>query len=348
MFRVLRASDKSESLEWDALVARLPENVRDIHFTSAYGRVQELLDINARLFVLTQGDSFIIQPFVVRHAGENRASEAIFDIASPYGYGGPISNDDRASAPHFQTCIADVARGAEFVCEYCRFHPLFASHQMPLALSSNIEQGKQVVVVVLDALDPSNVERRVRRGLHKARDFEFCKVPYNSVEKFCQLYDASMDRLGAKSHFRFSHEYIRAHFSELDAKLYRAKGNGGTRMLMVIGSGSVAYAHLLGSNGEAKYSGLDELLYYNAGITLRNDGFKLFHLGGGTTDEPDDSLLRFKKGFGGNPMRCYSYKRVFDNLTYDALTAKKIISEIDAHGRSSRATFFPAYRREFA
>ena len=40
-FHIFKASSPLESVAWDAAISHMPEVRRDIHFTSAYGRVQE-------------------------------------------------------------------------------------------------------------------------------------------------------------------------------------------------------------------------------------------------------------------------------------------------------------------
>jgi hypothetical protein len=168
--------------------------------------------------------------------------------------------------------------------------------------------------------------------------------------RFFQLYNASMDLKNASDQWRFPADYFDAHHEELGTYLYYATNDlGGARMLMVIaGENRIAYAQFLGSNGGAPRSGLDETLYWFAAEDLRRKGYVHFHLGGGRTSDPNDSLLFFKSGFSDLRHPLFSYKRIFDCDEYRTLEILKTAEEVETHGRASTSKFFPTYRREFA
>jgi hypothetical protein len=134
----------------------------------------------------------------------------------------------------------------------------------------------------------------------------------------------------------------------LDANLFQATDGVGDRMLMTIGGQWIAYAHLLGSNGEGRNSGLDEILYCDAARSLKRMGYRRFILGGGLTDSPDDTLLAFKSGFSDIKIFTGSYTRIFRPEDYAMLSDMKRAQEFAEIGRESLSTFFPAYRRETA
>lgn len=325
------------------LVERLPVEKRDVHFTSAYGRVQEKLGGKSILAVLTDGDVTIMQPFMVR---DN-------DIASPYGYGGPISinmTPEEAIAA-FHTELRQWCAGHGIVAEYCRFHPLFATDQWKLSLPEPGEgfSAKAVAIIQLKELSERSVARRVRRALQKTHHLEVVECGAEGRKIFSLHYAESMKLKKASPRWHFSDEYLNAHYDELSARLFLLRAARASRMLMVVGGYGTAYAHLLGSNGIDLHGGLDERLYFDVALTLRDDGYERFHLGGGMTDDPKDSLLMFKQGFVSNvTFACFGYHRIFDEHGYRALCERKIAAEIAAHGRASVANFFPAYRREFA
>jgi lipid II:glycine glycyltransferase (peptidoglycan interpeptide bridge formation enzyme) len=198
-------------------------------------------------------------------------------------------------------------------------------------------------------MDTAKFARRVRRGIAKAQQAGARVIPSDNRRLFAELYAASMERKQAPQRWRWSEEYIDAHFAEpIDARLFHVAAGGGERMLMTVGAFGTAYAHLLASNGEATGLGLDEMLYCEAAKMLANDGYQYFHLGGGRSSSYDDSLLLFKSGFAHPTHKLFEYRRVFFPSIYDELYRRKRQDEIDKYGQEIPSSFFPAYRREAA
>lgn len=332
---------------WDSLFARLPPDRQDVHFTSAYARVQRVDRAVPFLAVTTRlnGD-FVMQPFEVLAIDDRR-----FDVKSMYGFGGPISNvDDEALGVRHQRDIAAWAAANRAISEYCCLHPLFAELQCKLLRSVNVQWVKRVVVMDLtQPLDLKRVSRRVRRAVNKAQHAGHAVQQWRSsmfpAGRFWPLYEASMHRKNADERWRFSMQYFQAHDSEaVGARWFFNEG----RALLTIGVGENAYAHFLGSTGEDRDSGLDEQLYWEAALCLQRDGFKRFHLGGGLSSSVNDSLLQFKQGFSDLTYSVGRYERIFDRVVYNQLALSHRMREVAEHGRESASAWFPEYRREFA
>lgn len=348
-FQILNASNPVEAKLWDTLVDELPIERRDIHFTSAYARVQEKMGGRAVLAAQT-GDALIIQPFLIRPI----FGTSSLDLCNLYGYGGAISSN--ASIERGATFRSEVERWCareNIVAEFCRLHPLHAGHQFSLTVSiaSKLNEDKSVAIMRLDNLSEAEVARRVRRALKNMKTLGVVteqKIDDVARLQFALLYQQSMKRKQAADRWQFSREYLDAHFDELGARLFCATDGDGWRMLMVIGGYGTAYAHLLASNGESMRSGLDEKLYFDTAMMLRADGYKLFHLGGGLSQDESDTLLAFKRGLCQLEVTTFCYRQVFDEGKYKRLMTEKVGREFAEHGRESISPFFPAYRREFA
>ena len=347
-FEILRASDKVESQMWDSIIEALPVQRRDIHFTSAYGRVQERLGCESLLAYYSQDDWFICQPFIKRPIPSNPTR---FDLCSPYGYGGPVSNSvsfmDSVTDNGFAGALCGWCVGNRIVTEFCNLHPLLLQHQLTLLTFKPRLIGKDIIVIDLHKFSEETVSRTVRRGVRKARTANARVILLSSNTAkvtFEALYEMSMDRLNASDRWRFPTKYFEAHYDELSALLFHASDGKGERMLMVIGGFGTAYAHFLGSNGRELSSGLDQFLYSETARILRERGYDRFHLGGGTTRASTDKLLAFKSGFSPDRWRLASYTRVFDEPEYAELNARKLAEEV-ALGHVVSSEFFPLYRR---
>ena len=348
-FRVLKPG-----ADWTNLVDALPTHLRDIHFTSNYGLVQEQLgNCEAMLAVMSYGGGFIMQPFVKRPIP---IRTGMYDLTSPYGFGGPVcSVADRGEWPiagaMFFKMLADWCVENKVVTEFCRLHPFFIDRQRDMLLATEIGYLKPVVVIDLTEFSEKKLARRVKRGIRKAQGASVVvdvRVDKTARDQFADLYASSMDRKHAGVRLRFGKAFLDAHFDLLGAQLFYASDGVGVRLLMVIGDYFTAYAHLLASNGESRNGGLDEILYSDAARSLKRAGYRRFHLGGGLTDDPHDSLLAFKEGFSNQKILTGTYTRIYRPDDYTLLSDMKRTMEFAALGRESLSSFFPTYRRENA
>src|SRR5262249_58957900 len=96
-FEVLSA-EGDDARRWTALVNNLPAQRRDIHFLPEYGRIyRDSYGFEPLLAVYSDRGHYIIQPVVRRplrglqFLAQSADADAYWDIANPYGYGGPLS-----------------------------------------------------------------------------------------------------------------------------------------------------------------------------------------------------------------------------------------------------------------
>lgn len=345
--RVLSAT--ADRAEWDALIARLPLELQDVHFTSAYGRVQEATGAGKAILAVETSafGGFVAQPFLMRRIGDTE----LFDLTNLYGFGGPfvhaLAYSSASVGRMFLESLTAWAQENRVVSEHCVLHPLFAFFQLPLLESENIVFSKYVVVIEdLKTFYEYSVSRRIRRAVTDLRD-RCIMVEAPDALTFSRLYDKAMDRLAALSRWRFEPEYWEAHLREpVGARvIHLLEKCESRRSLLVIGNGKTAYAHFLGSDGEGDF---DPILYFDTARYLAKQGYDRFHLGGGLTEREDDPLFFFKSGFSKARYRVGSYRRIFQPNVYATLEGDKARREVETFGRESTATWFPAYRREFA
>jgi len=344
MFSIV--TTKEEKL-WAQFNARLAKP--DVHFTPGYACVQEVMGGQALLAVYTYGGNFVMQPFIQHHIPRSFQ----FDWASLYGFGGPISNatDHQVLVSlglEFESALRRHAIDNGIVAEFCALHPLMASQQRSILFGHTLKRIKDVVAIDLTMFTEADYARRVRRGIASAKDegVVVTREGRDMVPLFSALYTISMHRKNAPKRFHFPIEYFAAHFElpGIDTDIFLAKIKGTAhRALMVIGYDKTAYAHFLGSTNEHRHTGIDEMLYHEAAQSLRERGYELFHLGGGRTNDPNDSLLAFKSGFSSLRFPVSRYERVYQPSEYDLLVERW---RKEGGGHVASSTFFPAYRAE--
>lgn len=152
--------------EWQSRLADLPQDVQDVYFSAGYQQIwQRNGDGAARGAVFESAAGAVLYPFLARDLSPvlGAAWSGYHDIASAYGYGGPLVHlspardeddngqiDPRGQAgdrwdedardtagrdersrllAEFRTCFADWCAGQRVVTEFVRFHPLLATER---------------------------------------------------------------------------------------------------------------------------------------------------------------------------------------------------------------------------
>jgi lipid II:glycine glycyltransferase (peptidoglycan interpeptide bridge formation enzyme) len=105
------------------------------------------------------------------------------------------------------------------------------------------------------------------------------------------------------------------------------------------------YYHFAGSDRRYNEFCPNNLLVHEIAAWAQSRGYRRFHLGGGVSSSPADSLFVFKSGFSGETATLYTRHRVLDRPTYDYLTAVKRQHEARGGGEPADPGYFPLYRR---
>ena len=367
-FRILAATGADGRL-WSGLMERLPPGSRDLHYLPQYGLIyQAAYGYEPLLAYLAEGREFAMQPFVVRRLNtlpflaEQGVTEPFHDIANAYGYGGPLCSDPAAAR------AADLLAGLDarlrewcserrIAAEFCSLHPLIDNR--PLVSGwQDVAPRPQKRVVYLDLTRGEaalwrDVNRGHRSSINRARHggvrVERVAPDAAALAEFGRLYALTMRRHQAAERWRLPAGYF--------DHCVRLLGPGRAALFFARSGGAVASAYfLLHDSGIAYYQfgGSDDayfalrpnnLLLYETALWAQRAADRVYYLGGGVTDGEDDSLLRYKTGFGGGSATLYTYGRIHHRATYDRLCELKVRHEQATLGRVLDTDYFPLYRR---
>lgn len=350
MFEVLNAHG-ADALRWQSLWDRLPHDLRDVHYTPAYGRVQEVLGGSARCMVYEWDGWFVMQPFMLRDINLIGSPTIYRDIASMYGHGGPLCTmRSTSSNALMEWCEIEFARWRadhKVVSEFCALHPMMVKDQDRLIhADAQVREVRQTVVMRVDWADSeiiAGMRSDRRQNLEKA---DVDVGPSRSgLFSFAQLYYQTVERHKARDKWWFRVEYFQAHESELrdrmlavDATTRGLARNAVSASLLLFGHHHAHYQFT--GNADDVPRGANDKLIMEAARLARRAGCTWLLLGGGTTSAPDDSLLQFKAGFSKHRAPARVYTRVFDADAYARLCREAGRDPLDRSG------FFPAYRAE--
>lgn len=276
-----------------------------------------------------------------------------FDMITPYGYGGFIleGNITKDSIENLNEEYTSYCFKERIVSEFVRFHPFYHSEKELNNIYNIKELGKTITMKLVSQEQIwNNLISKNRNMVRKAKNAGI-KI-YQGREpvlydKFRTLYYQTMEKDNAKSYYYFSEEFFHSILEDCkySSLIFYALLEGKIiAMAIILFQGKKMHYHLSASDVNYKHLAPTNLLLYEAACFGCENGYEMFHLGGGL-GSMEDSLYKYKCSFykvGGNPF--YVGKKIFNQLVYDQL--------VDIRNKSVKAneeemkinTYFPYYR----
>lgn len=321
----------------------------DIYFKEEYGKIYELNgEGELQQFRLENQYGTVIYNFLKREipleSGKN-----YFDIATPYGYGGPLFLDymDDESLnilkDQFKESFTEYCQRENIVSEFIRFHPILENHRF-LTDYMEVSYNRDTICIEIENEEKilENFAANGRKNLKKAQAAGIRVEIGGNLEELYRLYIQTMERTNASDYYFFSKEFFRNTLDLLGdgAKIFSAYYDGKIiASLLVIHGGEFMHYHLIGSDYSFKEMGVNNMLIYQAARWGAANGKKYFHLGGGYSGN-GDTLFRFKRTFSKGEL-CHFYigKKIHNLEIYN-----KLAEERESRGKKEDTVYFPIYR----
>ncbi|WP_446219627.1 GNAT family N-acetyltransferase [Micromonospora sp. IBHARD004] len=298
---------------------------------------------------------FILYPFVLRPVTAPHLvspGRRVFDITSPYGYGGAFhSGAGEVDAKEFWSAFDDFCRTRNVVSEFTRLC-LFEDRRLPYP-----GQTRQKLNVVQDLRPPlermwREFDHQIRKNINKARrlgvQIEVDETG-TRLDDFLEIYYGTMDRRHASEGYYFPREFFQTIIQELAGQFVFFHALHDERVIstgLVLASADRLYCFVGGTDRSAFDLRPNYLLTFEIFRWGQEHGKTHVVLGGGY--EPDDGIFRYKRAFAPHGLVPYSAgTRIFDQGTYAQL--------VDAHQAEGRRRlagwqpdpgFFPGYRQD--
>lgn len=348
--RVLEYGDREEWRKWIEAVGN-----KDIFFSPEYGYLYEQRgEGKACLFVYGNGEAIVCYPFLLRQIDFPLAVKELappgtwFDITSPYGYCGPLSNaepgpDGEALIARFEEKFGAFCRERRIITEFVRFHPLLGNQILyPGVEPTNIRSTISVDLRVNEETLLSRYSPDHRRALRKIGEHpvSFREVdPAERNDTFLRLYRETMGELEASEYYYFDEKFCLESTRLLEGQIAMFEVLYGEETIC---SATVwihkPYMHgfLLGWDRKYKKLNATKYLIHNISLWGIRNGYSCLHLGGGYAGN-DDPLYQFKKGFGqDNEYEYFIGTKVHFPELYDRMA--------DLLGKQAFEGYFPIYR----
>ncbi|MNO46676.1 FemAB family protein [compost metagenome] len=347
--------NSSHSEEWDVYLNQMDR--KDIYFSADFFRLFEEEDHQqVELFVFKQGEKLVIYPYLLRSISHLPAVVQLglegewYDISTPYGYGGPISNVPRGAERtelyrQFSESFTDYCKEKKIMTEFVRFHPLIGNateYQQGLTTELNRNTIYMDLTVGSESALIQNYGSNHKRNIRKLKlaPFTIRKSDLKDrIESFTELYYGTLNDLQADPFYYFPQKFIEDTSLLLDGRVELFEAMDGEKTVaasIVLLERPWMHYHLCGWDRAYLQWSPTKFIIHSAAVWGMENGYEKFHLGGGY--KGNDELFQFKHRFATQlePQDYYLGKRIFFPEVYE-----RLISLCDT---GVAGNYFPLYR----
>ncbi|MCF0146343.1 MAG: GNAT family N-acetyltransferase [Eubacterium sp.] len=355
---MLRIYHTDETAEWDRIVKSFSEY--DFYYLNGYAKSVEVQEHEEVVLFYYESEHLRgINVVQIRKINDipffrDRLEDRYYDLTTPYGYGGWLLEEkgDISVVGELDREYSEWCRDHHIVSEFVRVHPVIANERYLKDFYRVLPCGS---VIAIDTKEPdriwTNMESKTRKSIRKARRNEFCvrrSTEDEAYEALSRLYYRTMDRVQADGSYYFSEDYFRTMKKELKSStqifLVETKEKEIAAAAMMMGENGLFTGHLAGTEEDYLSLGVVSLLYYEAAVWAGENGYDVFHLGGGVGFKRD-SLFAFKASFTKNGEREHFFaNKIFDREIYDKLLWMR--TEKGTVRQNAGSGYFPEYRAE--
>ncbi len=311
--------------KWDECLDRFSPQQKDIYFKRSYVSLYESsIEEHALALVIEDDEKLMLFPFLSRKFEFN--GESYKDFETAYGYGGPIFNTsdiefiNSANKLMQQAFIED-----NYICGFVRFHPLLGNSKnfkigtviddrYTVAINLSLSE-EDIWMKEIHTKNRNVIKKGDKNGLKFIADYE-----QKYLDEFIKLYDQTMDKLKADDFYYFNHQYYQKFIDAIPNFLGVVKlGDKVISAALFMYDGCYAHYHLSGSDKAYLNYLPNNYMLYHAALELKRNGAELFHLGGGTTSDENDSLFSFKRKFSKELYQFSIGKVIFNERLYSEI-----------------------------
>lgn len=352
----------NDSEEWDAIVRSFKDY--DVYYLSGYAKAFQIHgDGEPILFYYDDGDTRAMNVVMKRdiandvHFAGKLPEGAFFDIVTPYGYGGFLFNGEASEEKLkvFDSEYSGFCKSEGIISEFVRFHPFLQNTNILSGIYQITKLGK-TISINLNSKEQiwSELTSKNRNMIRKAQKSGVEIFWGRSIElyrDFIKLYNVTMDKDNAKEYYYFGESFYKSILNDLKHNaliFYAVYQDKIIAMSIILFANQKMHYHLSSTNEEYQHLAPTNLLLLEAARWGCENGYNVFHLGGGFGSK-EDSIYKFKSSFNRNSDNTFSVgKKIFDEEKYEELISiRQKVNGIDSEVKiDDFEGFFPKYRSE--
>lgn len=319
-----------EPAEWKRYLSLLSEDIQDVYYTPEYYRLYEDFgDGKARCFVYQSGGETAIYPFLLNSVNELgfELDRRYFDIQGAYGYNGVISSSiDSEFSEEFHSAFYEYCCEQNIIAGFTRFHPVLGNHLFSEAHMQIVFDRKTIYLnLENNSLDDifkgfqNTTKKQIKKAINRYNiDVKVFNAQFDDYELIYDIYKESMQFLNADQYLFFNCEYFISLLKNVEHKLFVCYYDGTpVAMAIVLRGKRILHGHLVGVRLAFRQFSVYGLIYYYIIKYGIENNYRTFHVGGGTSGDPEDSLLKFKTNFSKTTFDFFIGKKIYNDSVYD-------------------------------
>lgn len=246
---------------------------------------------------------------------------SLFDIQSPYGYGGPIIIGDEKFKRRVTDKYLEWCKDNNILVEFIRFHPMLKNEET--YYGEKVFNRSTVYINLRESSIIKSFSTRVRTAIKKAKKnnvtISFLKNNVN-IDAFIEIYNKLMTDKHTTETYFFDKDYyinlLKNPATVLVSALDVNKNIIASSMFFL--NEKISEYHLSASTEVGKELSATHLILYEFAEYAKKHNCEFLYLGGGNSSEENNSLLFFKKGFSKKELPYYiGYTIHFEKMYAD-------------------------------
>lgn len=304
----------------------LPPDRREVYYHPAYNRTAARWEGATPHCVRVEHDSAsMLYPYLLHPIPGTQEHDA----QTAYGYGGPlwIGNWSPADQTAALTELARHLHDTGAVAEFVRCHTEWLDAESLRPADYRVFQVRTNVECELSTnAFEETWAASARRNVRKARSSGLTPRPGDSPadwQTFARLYAMTAQRLDMSPGYRFDADYLQSLSSIPGVRLIIIDALGGQPVAgaIVFVGGRLAHYHLGASDFAHQETRPNDMLYHAMATLAQAAGCNRIVWGGGMSNDPDDTLFRFKTHFGQIQKPVFCAGRILHPEAYAHLCA---------------------------
>jgi hypothetical protein len=320
--------DLKDAKHWSNLLSTLPLEQQDIYFTPEYYRLYENYgDGKALCFVYEKNGDIALYPFLINSVNDlgYDLDNQYYDIQGAYGYNGIVSSsytDDFVFS--FYQAFNDFVLSNNIIAEFIRFHPIIKNDKFSHKYLDVLFDRMTVYIDLKEDYSKifnqfqSTTRKQIRRATNRySVKVEVLEKKIDIIETFMRIYHHSLKRIKSDDYLYFNDAYIEDLILTTPSVCFCAfVEDRPIASIIAFYNDFYIHGHLGGALTEFLSMSPYSFLYSEMIKFGQKKGCKILHVGGGATNKPSDSLLKFKLNFSRNKINFFIGKKVHNQITY--------------------------------
>ncbi len=253
----------------------------------------------------------------IHKIGNYNLNQVYYDLETAYGYGGFCTNCydamflERAMEEYTQKCIDE-----NIIAEFMRFHPMnnFPIKENHFFTFNVYDRDTIVIDLSQDILMSysSKVRNTVKRALEKVEISES-----DNIDAFIAMYHETMRKNNADAFYFFDKTMYNNLYNLKETRLYEVRYEDSIiAMAFFMFGEELVHYHLSANSSQSYLLNANYALLHTLFDIAKESGKKYFLLGGGTTNQEGDSLLKFKSKFSKIKAPFYISGKIYQEDIY--------------------------------